>query len=59
MLRHLAYENLSTQDAQGQTLWPTEAKKLRYKKIQANAYDIYKTDDWMESIERSVTFVQT
>ena len=59
MLRHLAYENLSTQDAQGQTLWPTEAKKLRYQQIQADAYDIYKTDDWLESIERLVTFVQT
>lgn len=59
MLRHLAYENLSTQDAQGQTLLPTEAKKLRSSQIQTDAYDIYKTDDWMESIERLVTFVGT
>jgi len=59
MLRHLTYENLSTQDAQGQTQEPSEAKKLRYQQIKADAYDIYKTDDWMESIERLVSFVQT
>jgi putative transposase len=59
MLRHLTYENLSTQDAQGQTQEPPEAKKLRYQQIKADAYDIYKTDDWMESIERLVSFVQT
>jgi putative transposase len=59
MLRHLAYEDLSTQDAQGQTLSPSEAKKLRYNQIQTDAYDIYKTDDWMDAIERLVTFVQT
>ena len=50
---------MPTQDAQAQVLSPTEAKKLRYSQIQADAYDIYKTDDWMEAIERLVTFVQT
>ncbi len=59
MLRHLRYEHLSTQDAQGQALSTTEAKKLRYSQLQADAYDIYKTDDWMEAIERLVSFVQT
>jgi len=59
MLRHLDYENLATQDPQGQTLSPAEAKKLRYNEIKEDAYDIYKTDDWMEAIERLVTFVQT
>jgi putative transposase len=59
MLRHLAYEDLSTQDAQGQTLSPTEAKKRRYNQFKTDAYDIYKTDDWMDAIERLVTFVQT
>lgn len=59
MLRHLGYENLSTQDEQGQTLELPEAKKLRYSQIQTDAYDIYKTDDWMEAIERLVVFVQT
>lgn len=58
MLRHLTYEDLSTQDAQGQTLERSEAKKLRYTQIKADAYDIYKTDDWMEAIERLVLFVQ-
>jgi putative transposase len=59
MLRHLSYENLSTQDAQGQTLETTDAKKLRYSQIKTDAYDIYKTDDWMEAIERLVTFIGT
>ena len=59
MLRHLGYENLSTQDAQGQTLSILEAKKLRYSQIKVDAYDIYKTDDWMEAIDRLVTFVET
>jgi putative transposase len=45
VLRHLAYEHLSPQDAQGQALSSTEAKKLRYNQIKADAYDIYKTDD--------------
>jgi putative transposase len=59
MLRHLDYETLPTQDAQGQPLSLTEAKKLRSSQIQADAYDIYKTDDWMEAIDRLVTFVGT
>jgi putative transposase len=59
MLRHLDYEHLPTQDVEGQTLIPTEAKKLRSSQIQADAYDIYKTDDWMEAIDRLVTFVGT
>jgi putative transposase len=59
MLRHLAYEHLSPQDAQGQALSSTEAKKLHYNQIETDAYDIYKTDDWMEAIERLVTFVGT
>ncbi|WP_404784748.1 transposase [Altericista sp. CCNU0014] len=59
MLRHLGYENLSIQDAQGQTLDLPEAKKLRYTQIKTDAYDIYKTDDWMEAIERLVVFVGT
>lgn len=59
MLRHLDYEALSTQDEHGQALSPTDAKKLRYGQIRTDAYDIYKTDDWMEAIERLVTFVQT
>jgi hypothetical protein len=59
MLRHLAYEHLSTQDAQGQIVPPTEAKKLRSSQIQTDAYDIYKTDDWVEAIARLVTFVGT
>jgi putative transposase len=59
MLRHLGYENLSTQDEQGQTLELPEAKKLRYTQIKTDAYDIYKTDDWMEAIERLVVFVGT
>jgi transposase-like protein len=33
MLRHLGYENLPTQDEQGQTLELPEAKKLRYTQI--------------------------
>jgi transposase-like protein len=45
MLRHLAYKNLSTQDPQGQTLSPTQAKKLGSSQIQTDAYDIYKTDE--------------
>jgi transposase-like protein len=59
MLRHLGYENLSTQDEQGQTLEHSEAKKLRYTQIKREAYDIYKTNDWMEAIERLVVFVET
>jgi putative transposase len=59
MVRHLAYKDLPTQDAQGQMLSPTEAKKLRYNQVQTDAYDIYKTDDWMDAMERLVRFVQT
>lgn len=59
MLRHLGYENLSTQNEQGQTLELPQAKKLRYTQIKTDAYDIYKTDDWMEAIERLVRFVGT
>ncbi len=59
MLRHLDYEALSTQDEHGQALSPADAKKLRYGQIKTDAYDIYKTDDWMDAIERLVTFVET
>ena len=58
MLRHLSYENLPHHDDQGQPLSPSEAKEFRHQHIQADAYRIYETADWMEAIDRLVAFVQ-
>lgn len=56
---HFDYEDLPTQNEQGQTLEIPEVKKLRYAQIKTGAYYIYKTDDWNEAIERLGCFVQT
>jgi len=58
MLRHLSYENLPTQDEQGQKLSRQQAKEQRLQQIQTDAYDIYKSSDYLEAIDALKIFVE-
>ena len=55
--RHLSYERLPTHDELGQKLSKQQARKQRKHQIQRDAYDIYKSTDWMEAIDALIAFV--
>lgn len=57
MLRHLSYESLPTHDEDGQKLSKKQAKEQRVHQIQTDAYDIYKSTDWMEATDALKLFV--
>lgn len=58
ILRHLSYENLPTHDEQGQKLSKKQAKEQILQQIQADAYDIYKSADYLKAIDALKIFVE-
>lgn len=59
MEQKLTYQRLDTQDAEGHTLTPEQAKTLRRAQIFHDAYDIYKAPTLAEARTRLRTFIAT